>query len=375
MNMTIYFIDFENVHESGLKGLADLPKEDRVHLFYTVNANKISFDFFEIIRNSNIILHKVAAGKQALDMMLSSFLGFCVAGTQGARFVIVSKDRDYAPVVDFWNTQTIPVDVEQYASISAACGVLETETEPVEESEPSYRSRRRGGRSRNMRGRIRSGERAPQGTENVQPAASEEAAVFDEPVKEEVPEVLEVSAEVFEETLAAVYEASEEAAAPEENSGEEAAPEVLEVPAEVFEETLAAVYEAAEAEHAPEAKPEQPKKPARRSDRNRNRKKAQPAEQTESAVSTAEEAEKPAAKPVSDKQRAGQESNAVHNAVQKALSQEKVDTNTIAFLASLTAKNYGKPNDKQTIYRAVIKQYGQKEGLRLYGIMKTCFKG
>ncbi|MDO4492347.1 MAG: PIN domain-containing protein [Clostridia bacterium] len=396
--MTIYFIDFENVHEGGLKGLAELPEGDRVHLFYTVNANKISFDFFEIIRNSDIILHKVAAGKQALDMMLSSFLGFCVAGNPGARFVIVSKDRDYAPVVDFWNLQANPVDVEQYASIAAAGGETEAEAEPQEESAPSGGNRRRrGGRNRSGRGRgVNSRPATEHATEPAKPEESVEEEVPSEPdvtvpVTEpaEVPEIISVSTELFDEALEAVAEAS---AVPEESPEAEVAPvaeqtgeessEVLELAPEVFEEALAAVAEAAA---EPETK-EAPKKNAERSGNKRNQRKEAPKKQ--SAKASAAETEK-SVKPgkaegadqakktetkETDKQRRGQEANAMHNAVQKALSKEKVDTNTIAFLASLTAKHYGERNDKQTIYRAVIKQYGQKEGLRLYGIMKTCFQ-
>lgn len=42
--MAVYLIDFENVHSDGLKGIDQLSADDRVYLFYSQNADTITFD-------------------------------------------------------------------------------------------------------------------------------------------------------------------------------------------------------------------------------------------------------------------------------------------------------------------------------------------
>ena len=62
----IFLIDFENVHEKGLEGIARLRPIDTVHLFYTKNASKISLDILSEIQ-AKLCFHKVNVGKQSLD--------------------------------------------------------------------------------------------------------------------------------------------------------------------------------------------------------------------------------------------------------------------------------------------------------------------
>ena len=42
--MTYYLIDYENTGENGLEGLSDLGSGDQVIIFYSENADKMSFD-------------------------------------------------------------------------------------------------------------------------------------------------------------------------------------------------------------------------------------------------------------------------------------------------------------------------------------------
>lgn len=94
---TFYLIDFENVHDEGLKNKT-LEKNNHIHIFYTENAPKISLDYAE-----GITPHKVPAGKQSLDMHLVSYLGYllCNKGKQ-CSYVIISKDSDYDNIIKFW---------------------------------------------------------------------------------------------------------------------------------------------------------------------------------------------------------------------------------------------------------------------------------
>ena len=50
--MAIYLVDFENIGYNGLKGIEKLPEGDQVHLFYSSNADKLTFDIHLCINAS-----------------------------------------------------------------------------------------------------------------------------------------------------------------------------------------------------------------------------------------------------------------------------------------------------------------------------------
>ena len=298
--MAVYLIDFENVHETGLKGIDSLAPKDAIHLFYTVNAGKISLDLFEECKKHELILHKVPAGKQSLDMLLVSYLGYLYAACSETEFVVVSKDKDFAHAIEFWNERTPGKSVRQQNTIGSE-----------------------------NRSRVAA----------IPPQSAVEAA----PVQAETPAEAPADAD-FADTV--------EEIPPEEpefvpGPPEEAVAEAEAAPAEEQTEELA--WDTAEAPDAPQpdAPMEEVRPQSSRPRRGRRSGENRPRESRAETVS-------------------------VNNTVQKLLSAEGVDTARISFIASLAAKNYGKPNFRQTVYRAILKQYGQKEGLALYGIIKSC---
>jgi len=104
--MTHYLVDYENVHENGMKGIRNLKGDCTVHIFYTFNACRIKMD--SLIVPDNVMLHfiRVSAGKQQADMHIVSFLGFLIGQEKlDDRYVIVSIDRDYDKTVAFWNSR------------------------------------------------------------------------------------------------------------------------------------------------------------------------------------------------------------------------------------------------------------------------------
>ncbi len=105
MKRTIYLIDYENVHEAGLQGMESCPAGCAIHLFYSQNANRLSLDLLRGLKAA-FFVHKVQPGRQSLDMQLVSYLGFLI-GTEGpdCRYVIVSKDRDFANTPQFWQSE------------------------------------------------------------------------------------------------------------------------------------------------------------------------------------------------------------------------------------------------------------------------------
>ena len=42
--MSVYLIDFENVHYDGLSGILNLTSEDQVYIFYSDNGKRLTFE-------------------------------------------------------------------------------------------------------------------------------------------------------------------------------------------------------------------------------------------------------------------------------------------------------------------------------------------
>ena len=56
--MATYLIDYENVKSEGIKGIAQLSEEDRVVIFYSHNADTITFEAMDMIFNSKAQVSK-----------------------------------------------------------------------------------------------------------------------------------------------------------------------------------------------------------------------------------------------------------------------------------------------------------------------------
>ena len=112
--MNYYLIDYENVKAEGLIGIEELEKDDVVHIFYSENADKLTFDVLHMIMKSKarIIYQKVKVGhKNALDFQLASYLGYLVGTNTGWQYdyYIVSKDNGFDILASFWNEQKVQV--------------------------------------------------------------------------------------------------------------------------------------------------------------------------------------------------------------------------------------------------------------------------
>lgn len=105
-----YLIDYENVRDEGLEGLFDLSGSDTVNIFYTVNADRMSFAYVSRLLKGDcraeINFFEVAPGNQSLDKHLSSYLGFLLGreSSDDNMYIIISKDNGYLPVINFWNS-------------------------------------------------------------------------------------------------------------------------------------------------------------------------------------------------------------------------------------------------------------------------------
>ena len=102
-----FFIDFENVHNSGLSNLKGLSKDDLIFIFYTVSTETITLDNINQLNKSGCKyeLIKVPAGSQSLDMHLISFVGYAIGlGGEKYNYIVISKDKDYDNVISFWKS-------------------------------------------------------------------------------------------------------------------------------------------------------------------------------------------------------------------------------------------------------------------------------
>ena len=104
--MKAFLIDFENVKSKGLTGIEVLTPEDKVIIFYSENSDTISFEMHRKVLTckADIEYLKVrVGGKNALDFQLSTLLGYILAKGQYESIFIISGDKGFDKLHDFWN--------------------------------------------------------------------------------------------------------------------------------------------------------------------------------------------------------------------------------------------------------------------------------
>ena len=388
---TYYLIDYENVHEDGLKGIQELTEEDHVCLMFTPNALKISLDILTNVRADFKVI-KAPAGKQSLDMHIGTFLGFLVGSNSDRKcgYVIVSKDTDFDAIIRFWNASGLGEFSRQPAIRFTELAVVQNQ--PAVPT-TSSRSKRTSSRRKNT-------SRTKTAEQQVKPeAAAEEAAV---PVMET--EAAPATEAVREEAVRA-EEVKPEAAVPEVTAVEpeaEVMPEAPKAEETAAEETAAAAEEAKAEEKEPEAKPEKTRSRRGRPRRNASKKTAEEPAEAAAEVQEAKEEkpfekaeekqpEKPAAKPEEKASSKAEEKQAekpaeaapaaeehgkadlktqVNNRVVRVLRDNQVDTAAAQAVASIVVSNMDKKNVKQLAYRGIVNKFGQKTGLLYYNLIR-----
>lgn len=116
--MSYYLIDFENVKSRGMEGVELLTEEDTVCIFYSDNADSMTFDLHRKLNETKakIIYHKVAVGtKNALDFQLATYLGYLICEQQKddihPNYFIVTKDNGFTSLMVYWKAQGVPVRI------------------------------------------------------------------------------------------------------------------------------------------------------------------------------------------------------------------------------------------------------------------------
>lgn len=272
--MSTYLIDFENVKSGGLTGMDHIKKEDSVHLFWSTRENKISIEMMEQIRNSEseIVMHKAVTGERdALDHQLCSYLGLLAGEKEETDFVIVSNDKAYDHLIEFWRRMNDAIHIQRVSEI-AKVSMPEGESDKEEGllSEELIASESKNSRRRERGGRYLKGNR--RGTRRMA-SESASAAVTEEQAFGKMLEAAQVKEDQEKETVSEdavrtepLQPVLEEPVVlpPDSEKEPEPEPKSLEKPAEtVAEEGTPHVEKQVEEMEAP-AQPEkkQPRKPS-----------------------------------------------------------------------------------------------------------------
>ena len=344
--MKYYLLDYENVNSTGLDGVRDLGADSRIILFYTKNSSKIDLGVFNMLRSmkAEMSIIEVHHGKQALDIQLASYLGYLI-GTEpdDTEYYIISKDKGYRNVQSFWPERHIVL-----------CRNLNSDSEIVDEPTEAKKS---SSRSRSRNGRKSTAAKATESAEEPKAAKPVEEPKVVEPAEEP-----KVSTKPAEEPKAA-----EPAAEPKLNAFAEAAA------------IAKAVVEAKKARNEAEQKKNAESKQKTPAKKKAAEKKADP--KKKAAEKKAEPKKKAAPKKKAEpkkkttaKQKASDARAEANNEIQKILSKEGFPEEVVNSTASFVSKNIGKEGYKQKIYRGIIKENGQKQGLAIYRLIKDKVK-
>lgn len=278
----IYLVDYENVSLSGLAGIEKLGEEDKVVVFVGNNLGSIPFEWHIRIADSRPEVKYIRCGKVSknyLDFQLATFCGYLMAGLENDKVYVVSKDKGYDSVVDFWTENKPDVGVKRVESIDESLGILLNK-----EKNQSQRQRRSGTRTR---GRRNNNNRLGHSAEAPAEVLTEEIRV--EAVQTvEAAEAVEISAETPAEVAVEAEEVRVEAAEAVETAETAEAP--AEIPTEEIRVEAAEVTEEpkpAESERDIEVteKPKQAEKGKEQKEKKQKKKQKEQKEQKEQKAS------------------------------------------------------------------------------------------
>ena len=324
--MATYMIDYENVKTGGLNGISRLTAEDKVIIFYSENANRLTFDLHRRLMEcpAQIEYREVlVGGHNALDFQLVTYLGYLIAKDPRGQYLIISYDRGFEYVVNFWRKDGLCIGLLPYLK------------------DPSYAL------SKVVRGEIVRPEK-----EEESPEAKEAAEDAPESVAEEISEepAVEIPEEAEEGITVEFYEMTETPA-------EEVPEAVAEVPAEE-------AAEAAPAEVTPaEAPAEEPAKPAKKSPA----KKKQTAKKPKAVLAEEPKAEAPKEEPKAEPKKDAPASKLPSEEELKTLLGDLVaDDPEVRFVKGALEKY----KTKLGLNNALVKNFGNQRAGEIYQKVK-----
>ena len=100
MSLDIFLIDFENVQPTGVGRL--VPGACRIMLFLGQNQNKVSVELTRALQPFGTDVDYVSIsgnGPNAVDFHIAFYIGRMAEKHPGAKFIIVSRDTGFDPLV------------------------------------------------------------------------------------------------------------------------------------------------------------------------------------------------------------------------------------------------------------------------------------
>ncbi len=363
----IYLIDFENVHEEGFSALGRLGDKDAVYCFFTRNVAKISMSALAGIRSGQLHFIEAESGKQSLDLVLVSYLGYLI-GTrpQELYYDIVSNDNGFAKVAEFWNkrgnglrvrirktndlkqkSETVKVQLQPADAVAT-----EILTEPKQENQktespkpnqPKQRSRQKTQRQRSAKQE----QQLPSAPSSAPAAATSSASVPSSVAEDTIPpradetKGLEIKTEEEKTPLKQQELRSEEKSVQKQ--------------AETRKENLQNLQPTAKTAEVQKLQPDV--KPAKTQ-------KAQPVNKPAETQKLQSEAQSAVMTKSQTEAKVGDPNAAA------ALESAGLNAAAIEFIQAQVEKYRDDKNMKQLVYRAVVKKYGQKNGTQIYNSAK-----
>lgn len=102
--MSTYLIDFENLSNKAIMEM-EFKKGDKVYIFYSDRCKNLDLDFIQRAEDEGFTF-KARRGengpKDALDKILISELGFMLCSNPYDEYYIVSQDKGFEPISDYW---------------------------------------------------------------------------------------------------------------------------------------------------------------------------------------------------------------------------------------------------------------------------------
>lgn len=125
-----FLVDYENVNYMGLEGTEFLERKDNICIFYSEVCNTIQAYHLNNIKKSGCefdICKLVKIRDNALDYYIASKVGEIFAIDENARIAIISNDRGFLALMDYWKTrlkksQCLVKASSIIKSISCLCG-------------------------------------------------------------------------------------------------------------------------------------------------------------------------------------------------------------------------------------------------------------
>lgn len=174
----IYLVDYENVNLSGMIGIENLEEKDHVVVFLGNNTGAIPFEWHIRIMDSKAQVKYIKCGKVSknyLDFQLATFCGYIMAGLEHEKIYVVSKDKGFDSIVDFWTENKEDV---QIARIEAIDESLDIPRPMNKQKERSAKPKKQNNKKNNKKGRNRQEEKViEESFEMLQGMPVEEASV------------------------------------------------------------------------------------------------------------------------------------------------------------------------------------------------------